>query len=125
MKLGTLMWFDVTDRLLTKYFVFGRYLRKNRVSYDTIHKLFIDFKKTYDSVKREVLYIIRTLNSVSPKNHITIKRCLSETSSRVRVGRFLSDAFPIHCGLKQRNALSRLLFNFTLKHVIRRIQETE
>ena len=34
--------------------------------------------------------------------------------SRVRVGRFLSDAFPIHCGLKQGDALSHLL-NFALE----------
>ena len=33
-----------------------------------------------------------------------------------RVGRFLSDAFPIHCGLKQGDALSPLLFNFALEH---------
>ena len=49
--------------------------------------------------------------------------CLSETYSRVRVGRFLSDVFPIHCGLKQGDALSPLLFNFPLEYVIRRVQE--
>ena len=48
--------------------------------------------------------------------------CLSETYSRVRVGRFLSDAFPIHCGLKQRDALSPLLFNFAVEYDIRRVQ---
>ena len=52
-----------------------------------------------------------------------IKTCLSETYSRVRVGRFLSGAFPIHCELKQGDALSHLLFNFALEYVIRRVQE--
>ena len=47
---------------------------------------------------------------------------ISETCSRVRTGRFLSDAFPIHCGLKQRDALSQFLI-FLPKYVIRRIQE--
>ena len=52
-----------------------------------------------------------------------IKMCLNETYSRVCVGRFLSDAFPIHCGLKQGDALSPLLFNFALEYAIGRVQE--
>ena len=49
--------------------------------------------------------------------------CLSETYSRVRVGRFLSNAFPIHCVLKQGDALSPLLFNSALEYANRRVQE--
>ena len=41
---------------------------------------------------------------------------------RVRVGRNLSDRFPIRNGLKQVDALSPLLFNFALEYVIRRVQ---
>ena len=48
--------------------------------------------------------------------------CLSKTCSRVRVGHFLSHAFPIHCDLKQGDALSLLLFNFALECAIRRVQ---
>ena len=48
---------------------------------------------------------------------------VSETLSRVRVGRFLSDAFPIHCGLKQGDALSPLIFNFALEYAIGRVKE--
>ena len=48
---------------------------------------------------------------------------LSETYSRVRVCWFLSDAFPIHCGLKQGDALAPLLLKFSLEYVIRRVQE--
>ncbi|KAJ4425331.1 hypothetical protein ANN_28251 [Periplaneta americana] len=46
-----------------------------------------------------------------------------ETYSRVRIGQFLSDAFPIHCGLKQGDALSPLLFDFTLEYAIRKFQD--
>ena len=49
--------------------------------------------------------------------------CVSETYSRVRVGRILSDAFSIHCRLKQGDAQSPLLFNFALEYVTRRVQE--
>ena len=48
--------------------------------------------------------------------------CLTETHSRVRVGKNLSDMFPIRNGLKQADALSALLFNFALEHAIRSVQ---
>ena len=89
----------------------------------TIHQLFIDFKNSYDSVKREVLYNILTEFGIPKKLVRLIKMCLSETYSRAHVGRFLSDAFPIHCGLKQGEALSTLLFNFALEYAIRRVRK--
>jgi hypothetical protein len=51
-----------------------------------------------------------------------MKMCLSETYSRVRVGKHLSDTFAIKNGLKQGDALSPLLFIFALENVIRRVQ---
>jgi hypothetical protein len=47
---------------------------------------------------------------------------LTETYSRVRVGKNLSDIFPIMNGLKQGDALSPSLFNFDLQCAIRRVQ---
>jgi len=51
-----------------------------------------------------------------------IKLSLGETYSRVRVGKNLSDMFPIRNGLKQGVALSPLLFNFALEYAIRQVQ---
>ncbi|KAJ4429104.1 hypothetical protein ANN_26105 [Periplaneta americana] len=51
------------------------------------------------------------------------KDCRMLGLHRVRIGQFLSDAFPIHCGLKQGDALSPLLFNFALEYVIRKVQD--
>ena len=51
-----------------------------------------------------------------------IKMCLTETYSRVRVGKNVSDMFPIRNGLKQGDALSPLLFNFALEYAIRRVR---
>jgi hypothetical protein len=38
-----------------------------------------------------------------------IKMCLNETYSKVRIGKHLSDNFPIQIGLKQGDVLSPLL----------------
>jgi len=51
-----------------------------------------------------------------------IKMCLNETYSRVRVGKNLSDTFPIRNDLIQGDALSLLLFNSALQYAIRRVQ---
>jgi hypothetical protein len=41
-----------------------------------------------------------------------IKMCLNKTYSKVRIGKYLSDNFPIQNGLKQEVALPPLFFNF-------------
>jgi len=51
-----------------------------------------------------------------------IKVCVTETYSRVRVGKHLYDMFPIKNVLKQGDALSPLHFNFALEYAIRRVQ---
>ena len=50
-----------------------------------------------------------------------IKMCLTETYSIGRVGKNLSEMFPIRNGLKQGDALSPLLFNFALDYAIKRV----
>jgi hypothetical protein len=49
--------------------------------------------------------------------------CLNETYSKVRIGKHLSDNFPIQNGLKQGDALLPLLFNSALEYAIRKVQE--
>jgi hypothetical protein len=91
----------------------------------TVHQLFVDFKKAYDSVKREVLYNIPLEFDIPKKLVRLIKMCLNETHRKVRVGKILSDKFPIQNGLKQGNSLSPLLLNFALECAIRKVQENE
>jgi hypothetical protein len=74
--------------------------------------------KTYDSVRREVLYNILVEFVVPMKLVRLIKMCLNETCSKVRIGKHLSDS------LKQGDALSPLFFNFALEYAIRKVQET-
>jgi hypothetical protein len=51
--------------------------------------------------------------------------CLKETYSKVRIGKYLSDNFPIQNGLKQGYALSPLLFNFALDYAVMKLQENQ
>jgi hypothetical protein len=86
---------------------------------ETVHQLFIDFKKTYDSVKREVLYNILLEYGIPKKLVRLIKMCLNEIYSKICVGKHLSDTFPIQIGLKK-DALSPVLLNFALEYATRK-----
>ena len=110
---------DATVQPLIIYSASVKYLRRNGEYNEAVHQLFIDFKKAYDSVRREILYNILIEFGVPKKLVWLIKMCLTETYSRVRIGKNL---FPIRNGLKQGDALSPLLFNFVLAYAIRRVQ---
>jgi hypothetical protein len=92
--------FDVTDQLLIN---------------ETEHQLFIDFKKAYDSVRREVLYNILIEFGIPMKFVRFVKMYLNETFNKVRISKHLSDSFPIQNGLKQGDALLTLFFKFALE----------
>jgi hypothetical protein len=53
----------------------------------TVHQLFIDFKKAYDSIRREALYNILIESGIPRKLVRLIKMCLNETYSRVGIGK--------------------------------------
>jgi hypothetical protein len=88
---------------------------------EAVHQLFIDFKKAYDSVRRKVLYNTLVEFCIPMKLVRLMKMRPSETYSSVRVGKHLSDTFPIKNGLKKGRVLSPLLFNFALEYAIRRV----
>jgi hypothetical protein len=90
-----------------------------------VRQLFIDFKKAYDSIKREVLYYILLEFGITKKLVRLIKMCLNETYREVRIGKVLSDTFPIQNGLKQANVLLPFLSNLVLAYAIRKVQENE
>jgi hypothetical protein len=62
---------------------------------------FVDFKKAYDSLGREVLCNILIEFGIHMKLIQLIKVCLNETISKDPLGKHLPDRFPIQNSLKQ------------------------
>ena len=73
-------------------------------------------------MRRELLCNILIEFGIPVRLISLIKMYLTETYGRVRVGKYLSDMFPIKNRLKQCDALSPLLFNFAPEYAIRRFQ---
>jgi sorting nexin-29 len=112
---------STTDQI----FYIRQILEKNWEDSGAVQQLFIDFRKAYGSVRREVLYNILMEFDIPWKLAELIQMCLNEIYSTVRVGKYQSDKFPIQNGLKQGDALSPLLFNFALEYAISRVQENQ
>jgi len=77
--------FNITDQLLIKYSALVIYWRKNEYN-GTVHQVFVDFEKTYDSVKREVLCNIPTQLVIPMKLVTPLKTFLSESYNKVHTG---------------------------------------
>jgi hypothetical protein len=60
---------------------------------NTVYQLFIDFKKAYDSVRREVLYNVLIEFETPRKLDGLIKTCLNETYSAVRINKIRLTGF--------------------------------
>ena len=84
-----------------------------------MHQLFVDFQKASDSCRSEVLHSILIKFGIPKKLVRLIKMCPNETYSRVQVGKYLSDMFPLK---KEGDVLSPLPFNFALEYAIWRVQ---
>jgi hypothetical protein len=82
-------------------FCIHQILKKKWEYNDTVHHLFVDFKKAYDSVRREVLCNILLESGMLRKLVGLIKVRLNENYSTVRVGKNLPDKFTTQKSLKQ------------------------
>jgi hypothetical protein len=69
---------STTDQI----FCLHQVLEKKWEYNETVHQLFIDFKKAYDSVRREVLYSIPIEYGIPMKLVRLIKMCLNEIYSK-------------------------------------------
>jgi hypothetical protein len=93
-------------------FLICQTLDKKKWEYnETVHQLFIDFKKAYDSVRREILYNILIEFGEPMKLVRLVKMCFIENHSRVCKSKHLHKNCPVQNGLKQRNAACHHCFS--------------
>jgi hypothetical protein len=84
--------------IMDQIFYILQILEKKWEHNGTVHQLFIDSKKVYDSIKREVLYNILLVFGIPKKLVRLIKMCLNETYSEVRIVNFCLINFLFRMG---------------------------
>ncbi|XP_075979935.1 uncharacterized protein LOC142979060 [Anticarsia gemmatalis] len=106
---------------IDQIFLLKQIMEKKWEFSQSLHSLFVDFTKAYDSIDREALYnILRNFNI--PKKLVNlVEMATKESRMRVRVQNELTDEFTVVTGLKQGDALSPMLFNLVLEHVLRKV----
>jgi len=82
-----------------------------------MHQLFIDFKKAYVSIRRQILYNILIKFGIPMKVVTIIKKCLNETNGTICVGKHLSDMFPINPLNTELNPICHLLTLLGAHHI--------
>lgn len=76
--------------------------------------MFLDFKKAYDSVNREMLWKILQSFRV-PQKLIEVCRLLyRKSTAKVNINKCISDEFEIEVGLKQGDVMAPTLFNYVI-----------
>ena len=95
-------------------FVCRQMLEKGREQQAPISMGFVDLKKAFDTVNREMLFAVLERFGCPPTFLALIKALHTGNTATVRVGGELSDDFGVSMGVKQGCVLAPLLFNVFL-----------
>ena len=86
-----------------------------------LYVCFIDLRKAYDSVNRELLWQAMKTYGISGKIVRIVTSLYENTRAKVRVNGVLSECLLLKTGVKQGCVLSPLLFNIFIDWVVRRV----
>jgi reverse transcriptase-like protein len=86
-----------------------------------LYMCFVDLRKAYDSVNRDLLWKAMGEYGVSEKTVKIVNSLYENTRAQVRVKGVLSDFLSLKTGVKQGCVLSPLLFNIFLDWVVRKV----
>ena len=78
---------------------------------------FIDFRKAYDSINRELLWAKLDSTGIYGKLLDAIKSLYVSVASCVRLNNLTTDWFDVTCGLRLGCCLSPLLFNLFINDI--------
>ena len=104
---------------INQIFMLRQILEKTKEFGIEIHHLFIDFRSTYDTIKRDKLYNAMSEFNIPSKLIRLTQMTMENTQSQVRIQSDLSDLIHTQRGLRQGDSLACLLFDLALEKAVR------
>lgn len=85
---------------------------------------FIDFKKAFDWVSRDLLlYKLSTIFNIHGRLFNTLSTIYNSSSAQIRINGILTDSFEVSSGVKQGDIISPLLFSMYLNDLATGVKE--
>ena len=106
-------------------FVLITVLRNRKLLGKDTYLAFIDYKKAFDSVDRNLLFFKLALNGVSGKMYKAIAALYLNPKSRVILNEYETDYFACPIGVKQGDCLSPTLFAIFINDLATEIKESK
>ncbi len=110
------MWFR-KSRSTTDIFVLRLLLEKSREQHKDLYVAFIDLRKAFDTINRELLWKNLSKLGVPPKFLSILQQLHDGMQARVLTGELQSESFEVNVGVKQGCVLAPVLFNILLSAI--------
>ncbi len=103
---------QTNDHILTLKTIIDKYYTKSTTKNKRLFVCFVDFKKAFDNVSRDLLLYKLTKIGIQGNFFDVIGDMYNKSTARLKIGKFLSKMFDVSKGTEQGHPMSPDLFKF-------------